>query len=87
MRIYMLDAWRESTLYSERERAALGWTEALTRVADSHAPDADYEALKSQFSDEEQVQITLLIGAINVWNRVNVGLRTSHPVDEARAAA
>lgn len=87
MRLYMLDAWRESTLYSDRERAALGWTEALTRVAKTHAPDADYAALKAQFSDGEQVQLTLLIGAINVWNRVNVGLRTPHPVEQARAAA
>jgi AhpD family alkylhydroperoxidase len=87
MRLYMLDAWRESTLYTDRERAALGWTEALTRVAETHAPDADYEALKAQFSDAEQVQLTLLIGSINVWNRVNVGLRTPHPVEHARAAA
>jgi len=87
MRLYMLDAWRESTLYTDRERAALGWTEALTRVAETHAPDADYAALKAQFSDAEQVQLTLLIGAINVWNRVNVGLRTPHPVEHARAAA
>ena len=87
MRLYMLDAWRESTLYTDRERAALGWTEALTRVAETHAPDADYAALKAQFSDAEQVQLTLLIGAINVWNRVNVGLRTPHPVEQARAAA
>jgi AhpD family alkylhydroperoxidase len=87
MRLYMLDAWRESSLYSDRERAALGWAEALTRLSETRAPDADYAALKAQFSDAEQVQLTLLIGSINVWNRVNVGLRTPHPVEHSRAAA
>ena len=53
-RIYLLDAWRESPLYSERERAALGWTEALTRLSETRAPDADYQALKAQFTEEEQ---------------------------------
>ena len=87
MRLYMLNAWRESSLYSDRERAALGWTEALTRLAETKAPDADYDALKAAFSPEEQVQLTLLIGAINAWNRLQVGFRVAHPVDAARAAA
>ena len=87
MRIYLLSAWRESSLYSDRERAALGWAEALTRLSETRAPDADYAALKAQFSDAEQVQLTLLIGSINVWNRVNVGLRTPHPAEHSRAAA
>ncbi|MET0365739.1 MAG: carboxymuconolactone decarboxylase family protein [Sphingobium sp.] len=87
MRLYMLSAWRESTLYSDRERAALGWTEALTRVAETGAPDADYAAFKAQFSDAEQVWITLLIGSINTWNRLQVGFRAAHPVDEADRAA
>jgi AhpD family alkylhydroperoxidase len=87
IRLYMLDAWRESSLYSDRERAALGWTEALTRLAETRAPDADYEALKAQYTDEEQVQLTLLIGAINTWNRLQVGFRVAHPVDAVRAAA
>ena len=82
MRLYMLNAWRESPLYSDRERAALAWTEALTLVAQTGAPDADYELVKAQFSDAEQVQLTLLIGAINVWNRLQVGFRASHPVSE-----
>jgi AhpD family alkylhydroperoxidase len=82
MRLYMLNAWRESTLYSERERAALGWAEALTRVAETGAPDADYAALKAQFTEAEQVQLTLMIGAINVWNRLQAGFRVAHPVDE-----
>jgi len=87
MRLYMLNAWRESSLYSDRERAALGWTEALTRVADTHAPDADYEAIKAEFTDEEQVQLTLMIGAINAWNRLAIGFRAAHPVERVHAAA
>ena len=87
MHLYMLDAWRESSLYSDRERAALGWTEALTRVAVTGAPDADYEALSAVFSPEEQVHLTLAIGAINTWNRLQVGFRVAHPVDASRAAA
>ncbi|WBO23228.1 carboxymuconolactone decarboxylase family protein [Sphingomonas abietis] len=87
MRLYMLDAWRESSLYSDRERAALGWTEALTRIAETHAPDADYATLGAMFSEEEQVQLTLMIGAINAWNRLAIGFRAAHPVGRARAAA
>jgi AhpD family alkylhydroperoxidase len=86
-RLYLLDAWRESPLYSDRERAALGWTEALTLVAETRAPDSDYEALKAQFSDEEQVKLTLLIAAINAWNRIAIGFRSVHPVKASRAAA
>lgn len=88
MRLYMLNAWRESPLYSDRERAALAWTEALTRVAETGAPDEDYALVKAQFSEAEQVQLTLLIGAINVWNRLQVGFRAAHPVaDKDKAAA
>jgi AhpD family alkylhydroperoxidase len=86
-RIYVLDAWRESPLYTARERAALGWTEALTRVADTHASDVDYDALKAQFSEREQVKLTLLITTINAWNRFAVGFRSIHPVSAASAAA
>src|SRR3954471_23606278 len=87
MRLYMLSAWRESSLYNERERAALGWTEALTRLAETRAPDEDYDRLKAQFTEAEQVNLTLAIGAINVWNRLQVGFRAAHPVDVARDAA
>lgn len=87
MRLYMLDAWHESSLYSPRERAALAWTEALTRVADTHAPDADYDMLKGEFSEAEQVQLTLMIGAINAWNRLAIGMRADHPVEHAREVA
>ena len=85
-RIYLLDAWRESPLYTERERAALAWTETLTKVSETHAPDDDYEALKAHFSESEQVALTLLVVAINGWNRIQVGFRGVHPVEERRAA-
>ncbi len=81
-RIYLLDAWRESPLYTDRERAALAWTEALTRIADTHAPDEDYALLDAHLSDEEKVKLTLLIGVINTWNRIAIGFRSVHPVQE-----
>lgn len=85
-RLYLLDAWRESPLYTERERAALGWTEALTLLPETHAPDDAYQALQAQFSEQEQVALTLLIVAINGWNRIQVGFRVVHPVHERKAA-
>jgi AhpD family alkylhydroperoxidase len=85
-RLYLLDAWRDSALYSERERAALAWTEALTRVADTHAPDEVYTAVKDHFTEEEMVKLTLLIVAINGWNRIQVGFRGANPVRARRAA-
>ncbi|HZZ62505.1 MAG TPA: carboxymuconolactone decarboxylase family protein [Roseiarcus sp.] len=85
-RLYLLDAWRESPLYSDRERAALAWTEALTRLRDVGAPDDVYAAVKAQFTDEEAVALTLAIVVINGWNRINVGFRAVHPHEERRAA-
>ena len=85
-RLYLLDAWRESPLYSDRERAALAWTEALTLISETHAPDADYEAMRSQFSETEAVNLTMLIAAINAWNRVAIGFRAVHPM-KVKAAA
>jgi AhpD family alkylhydroperoxidase len=85
-RLYLLDAWRESPLYSKRERAALGWTEALTLVSETRAPDDSYRALQAQFTKEEQVTLTLLIVAINGWNRIQVGFRAVHPVGARQAA-
>ena len=76
-RLYMLDAFRESELYDDRERAALDWTEALTRLEGGGASYETYAALKAHFSDDEQVKLTLLIGAINAFNRLNVGFRVS----------
>ncbi|MFZ0777408.1 MAG: carboxymuconolactone decarboxylase family protein, partial [Xanthobacteraceae bacterium] len=72
--------------YSERERAALGWTEALTLLPQTHAPDDLYQALQAQFTAEEQVTLTLLIVAINGWNRVQVGFRAVHSVDQRKVA-
>ena len=83
-RIFLLDAWRESPLFNDRERAVLAWTEALTSV---HEADAAYEALRAHFSAEEQIKITLLIGAINAFNRVNVGFRVKHGGSSAPKAA
>ncbi len=79
-RRYLLYARRESPLYSERERAALAWTEALTLVSETHAPDADYEAVRAEFTDGELVNLTTLIGTINAWNRIAIGFRAVHPV-------
>jgi AhpD family alkylhydroperoxidase len=86
-RLYLLNAWRESPLYTERERAALAWTEALTQLADKGAPDEAYEALKGSFTEEEMVELTLLIVAINGWNRFQVGFRAIHPMKAKNAAA
>jgi AhpD family alkylhydroperoxidase len=79
-RLYLPDAWPESPLYSARERAALAWTEALTRIAETHAPDEDYAALQAQFSEAEIVELSLLIATINAWNRLAIGFRAVHPV-------
>lgn len=87
IRLHLVSAWRESPLFTARERAALNWTETLTRVADSGAPDEDYEQLKLHFNETEIAYLTVLIGAINVWNRVQIGLRAIHPVEDAKAAA
>ncbi|MDR6288385.1 AhpD family alkylhydroperoxidase [Inquilinus ginsengisoli] len=81
MRIHLLDAWRESPVFTDRERAALAWTESLTKVAETGAPDADYAVLKGRFGDTEIGNLTLLIGTINLWNRVQVGLRAIPKVD------
>lgn len=85
-RLYLLNAWRESPLYSERERAALAWTDALTLVSQTHAPDSDFEAVHAQFSDVELVNLTTLIGTINAWNRIAIGFRAVHPVKVKVAA-
>jgi AhpD family alkylhydroperoxidase len=72
-RIYLLSAWREAPCYTDRERAALGWTEALTRLSEGHTHEAAYAALKAEFSEEEQVKLTLMINIINGWNRLAIG--------------
>ena len=86
-RIYLLSAWREAPVYSERERAALGWTDALTRLSEGHAHEAAYKALKAQFTDDEQVKLTLMINIINGWNRLSVGFNTWLEPATAKAAS
>jgi AhpD family alkylhydroperoxidase len=85
-RLYVLGGWRDSPLYTPAERAALAWTEALTRVSDARVPDADYELLSRHFTDKEITDLTILIGMINLWNRVAIGLRYVHDVDPAGEA-
>jgi len=82
-RLDLLSVWRETNLFSDREKAALAWTEALTLVADTNAPDVDYGPVEAQFNEKERVALTLAIAAINGWNRFSVGFRT--PVPRARA--
>ena len=72
-RIYLLSAWREAPVYSDRERAALGWTDALTRLSEGHKLEDARTALKAQFTEEEQAKLTLMINVINGWNRISVG--------------
>ena len=74
-RLYLLDAWREVGLYSERERAALEWTEALTRIDEGHVPDEVYARAREQFSEEELVNLALAVVAINGWNRLSIAFR------------
>jgi AhpD family alkylhydroperoxidase len=74
-RLYLLDAWEETSLYTPRERAALAWTEAVTRIADRHAPDGVYAALHPHFNEKEIADLTILIGMINLWNRIAIGFR------------
>lgn len=81
MRLHLLAGWRDSPLFTDRERAALNWTEALTRIGKTHAPDADYDLLLGQFDETEAAHLTLLIAQINAWNRIQIGLRAVHPVE------
>ena len=76
-RILMLDAWDEAGLYTPREKAAIIWTEALTRLTDTRAPDEAYAAVKAEFSDEELIKLTLMINVINSFNRFGVGFRVA----------
>jgi AhpD family alkylhydroperoxidase len=84
-RIYLLDAWRESPLFTARERAALAWTEAVTLVSQTHVPDAVYEQARAEFSEEDLVRLTLLVTTINAWNRFAISFRSIHPVKAAAA--
>jgi AhpD family alkylhydroperoxidase len=86
-RLYQLNAWRESPLYSARERAALAWTEAVTLISETHAPDDVYDAVGAQFSEAETVNLTMLIATINAWNRLCISFRAIPPVKAGSAAA
>jgi AhpD family alkylhydroperoxidase len=86
-RLYLLDAWRESPLYSDRERTALAWTEAVTLVSQTHVPDAVYEQARTAFSEAELVNLTMAVATINAWNRIAISFRSVHPIQSAADAA
>ena len=75
-RLYELNAWREAPFYTDRERAALEWTESLTLVSQTHVPDEVYESVKNHFSEKEIVDLSILVSVINVWNRLAISTRT-----------
>ena len=85
-RLYLLDAWRESPLYSDRERAALAWTEAVTLGSQTRVLDEVYEEARRNFSEEELVKLTVAVATINAWNRIAISFRAVHPVRKAQAA-
>jgi alkylhydroperoxidase family enzyme len=86
-RLYLLDAWRESSLFDDRDRAVLAWTEALTNLQEDGGSDEAYEALAAHFAPDQQIKITLLVGAINAFNRLNVGFRVKpRPAPGKKAA-
>jgi len=75
-RLYSLDAWRECPYYTDRERAALAWTEAITLVTNGHVPDAVYEEVRPHFSEKELSDLTFAVATINAWNRLSIAART-----------
>jgi AhpD family alkylhydroperoxidase len=85
--INLMSAWKESPVYDARERAVLGWVDAVTNLAQTGAPDDAYEALKAHFSEEDMTRITVAIGTINIWNRLAVGFRSQHPIDKPAMVA
>jgi alkylhydroperoxidase family enzyme len=80
-RLYTVSAWRETPFFTPRERAALAWSESLTLVSQTHAPDADYAQLSAEFSPKEMVDLTVAISTINSWNRLAVGFRKMPAAD------
>lgn len=86
-RLYVLSAWREAPFYTERERAALAWTEALTLVSEDHVPDEVYEQASAHFSEKELVDLSLAVVAINGWNRLAIGFRSEVGAYQPRAHA
>ena len=85
-RLYSLDAWRECPYYTERERAALAWTEAVTLVAEGHVPDSVYEEVRPHFSEKELSDLTFAVAAINAWNRLSIAARTTPGTYQPAAA-
>ncbi|MDS1135784.1 carboxymuconolactone decarboxylase family protein [Nitratireductor indicus] len=79
-RVHLVSAWRESPLFSERERAAFEWTERLTRISDGPVDDALYARMLEHFSEKDLVSLTVLVGLINTWNRIAVPFRSVHPI-------
>jgi AhpD family alkylhydroperoxidase len=86
-RLYLLDAWREAPHYTDRERAALAWTEAVTLISETHAPDDVYNEVRAHFSEAETVNLTMLIATINSWNRLSISFRAIPPVKVSAATA
>lgn len=85
--VNLISVWQESPVFDARERAVLAWTEALTSIAQTRAPDADFEPLRAFFSEAEITRLSVAIGTINIWNRLAVGFRSQHAVDAAEKAA
>jgi AhpD family alkylhydroperoxidase len=86
-RLYLLNAWQVSPLYTDRERAALAWTDAVTLISDTHAPDDLYEAVRARFSEAEIVNLTMLIATTNAWNRLAISFRAVNAnIDAAKAS-
>ena len=86
-RMHLLDAWREAPVYSARERAALGWIEAITLVTQGHVPDDAFDEVRKHFSEKEIVDLTAAAVAINTWNRLAIAFRVPPQVESAKAAA
>jgi AhpD family alkylhydroperoxidase len=86
-RMHLLNAWREAPVFTERERAALGWTEAITLVTEGHVPDDVYEEARRHFSEKELVDLTAAIVTINGWNRISIAFRAVPQVKSKAAAA
>ena len=86
-RMHLLNAWREAPVFTERERAALAWVEAVTLVAEDHVPDDVYQQVRGYFSEKELVDLTAAAVAINAWNRVAIAFRATPPLKVAKIAA
>jgi AhpD family alkylhydroperoxidase len=86
-RLYALDAWRETPFYTDKERAALAWTEAITMVSESHVPDEVFAEVKKHFSEKEIVDVTLVAGMINLCNRIAIPLRAVPGIYQPRHIA